>query len=85
MLATDLAEVVASLSLKIGSERAARQATDELGAEVAATAVPRLAPGYLSGATRTGLKAEPEILPELRACLLKTPADADKDVIAPDR
>ncbi len=85
LLATDLAEAVASLSLKIGSERAARQATDELGAEVAATAVPRLAPGYLSGATRTSLKAEPEILPELRASLLKTPADADKDVIAPDR
>jgi len=40
----------ASLSLKIGTERAARRATVELGADVAATAVPRLAPAYLSGA-----------------------------------
>ena len=86
LLATDLAEAVASLSLKIGPERAARQATDELGAEVAATAVPRLAPAYLSGATRTGLKAQPTILPELRARLLNTPAGAGAgDGVSRDR
>ncbi len=76
LLSTDLAEAVASQSLKIGAERAARQAIDELGADVAATAVPRLAPGYLSGATRTALKAQPTILPELRTCLVGTHAGA---------
>jgi tRNA A-37 threonylcarbamoyl transferase component Bud32 len=76
LLSTDLAEAVASQSLKIGAERAARQAIDELGADVAATAVPRLAPGYLSGATRTALKAQPTILPQLRTCLIGTHAGA---------
>jgi glycosyltransferase 2 family protein len=69
LLATDLAEAVASLSLKIGAARATEQAVDKLGAEVAATAVARLDPAYLSGATRTGLKERPELLPQLRSSL----------------
>ena len=76
LLATDLAEAVASLSLKIGPVRAARQAVDELGADAAATALARLDPAYLSGATRAGLRARPELLSQLRSAL----ADPDGTV-----
>jgi undecaprenyl-diphosphatase len=69
LLATDLAEAVASLSLKIGADRAAQQAVDELGPDAAATAAARLEPAYLSGATRSGLKDRPELLPRLRSAL----------------
>ena len=69
LLATDLAETVASLSLKIGADRAAQQVVDELGADAAASALTRLDPAYLSGATRTGLKERPELLPRLRSAL----------------
>jgi undecaprenyl-diphosphatase len=89
LLATDLAEAVASLSLKIGTERAARQAVDELGAEAAATAVVRLDPAYLSGATRAGLKDRPQLLPQLRSALPASgrPAGPDRTpgVVALDR
>jgi undecaprenyl-diphosphatase len=72
LLATDLAELVLSLSLKVGPERAVAHARDGVGAEALAGAAHRFAPGYLSGATRGALKQQPELLAEVRARIADT-------------
>jgi glycosyltransferase 2 family protein len=67
LLATDLAELVTSLSLKVGDQRAVAQAEAAVGAEALAAAKPRFAPGFLSGATRTALKERAGHLEAVRA------------------
>lgn len=69
LLATDLAELVASLSLKVGPERAVASAAAAIGADTLRTALPRLRPGFLSGATRSGLAASDGLLDDLRAAV----------------
>jgi undecaprenyl-diphosphatase len=66
LLATDLAELLASLALAIGPERSCCSAVAIVGDNILRSALPRLKPFALSGATRSGLKAQPDILPELR-------------------
>jgi glycosyltransferase 2 family protein len=55
VLATDVAELIASTALEVGPERAARAAVDVLGRDAVAAAAPRLQPLALSGATRKAL------------------------------
>jgi undecaprenyl-diphosphatase len=66
LLRNDLAELVASSSLKIGAERATKLALAAAGPKVLAGALDRLHPWALSGATRTALQKSPGSLDELR-------------------
>jgi undecaprenyl-diphosphatase len=72
LLATDLAELLASLTVAIGPERAVAAGTAAVGAEALATAAPRLRPFALSGATRTAMKARAGLLDQLRALVAPT-------------
>jgi glycosyltransferase 2 family protein len=66
LLANDLAELLASSSLQVGSERAVGNAVAVAGGSRLAAAVPRLEPWALSGATRTGLKEHEGLIDDLR-------------------
>ncbi|HEX7146203.1 MAG TPA: phosphatase PAP2 family protein, partial [Actinomycetota bacterium] len=65
-LAGDVAELLASLACLVGAGRAVRSATEALGVEVVAQALPLLQPAALAAATRADLKARPRLLDELR-------------------
>ena len=67
LLANDLAELVLSLSLKVGAERAVAEAERGVGAEALQSSLYRFDPKFLSGATRTALKERPELLTEVRS------------------
>jgi undecaprenyl-diphosphatase len=66
LLATDIAELVASSSLQVGADRAVAQAKAALSADELVAAADRLHPWALSGATRTGLKERDGLLDDLR-------------------
>lgn len=66
LLATDLAELLASSSAQVGVERAVDHGVRAVGAAELPTAVDRLHARYLSGATRTSLKENPGLLDDLR-------------------
>ena len=66
LLANDLAELVASLSLAVGPERALAAARAVVPDRELAAAADRLRPFALSGATRTGMKAQGGLLDGLR-------------------
>jgi undecaprenyl-diphosphatase len=65
LLATDIAELVASSTLQVGVDRAVERAVLAVGAANVASAVPRLRPVTLSGATRTAFKEQPGLLDAL--------------------
>ena len=67
LLANDLAELIASSSLKVGPDRAMAQACAALSPPELRSALDRLRPWALSGATRTGLKAAPGLLDDIRS------------------
>jgi hypothetical protein len=67
LLANDLAELLASSSTQIGPDRAVTLGLDAVGGPALATALDRLHPPMLSGATRTALAASPGALDRLRA------------------
>lgn len=67
LLATDVAEAIASQSLQVAPERVVAVARAAMGDEAVASAGPRLKPVALSGATRTALKERPGHLERLRA------------------
>jgi undecaprenyl-diphosphatase len=69
LLANDVAELVASSSLPAGPERAVAHAVATVDPDTLARALDRLRTWSLSGATRTGLKERPQLLPELRSRL----------------
>jgi undecaprenyl-diphosphatase len=69
LLATDLAELSASTSTRVGVERAVRVAAATIGRDVLTTAIPRLQPAMLSGATRSALKDSPGTLDALRTAI----------------
>jgi undecaprenyl-diphosphatase len=66
LLANDLAELLASSSLQVGSQRAVDNAVAVAGGARLAAALPRLQPWALSGATRTGLKHHDGLIDDLR-------------------
>jgi undecaprenyl-diphosphatase len=66
LLATDLAELLASTSLVVGPDRALEAGIAAVGAAELTSASARLHPFALSGATRTGMKETPGLLDRLR-------------------
>ena len=66
-LATDVAELLASTASIVGPERAVAAAMSTVGAEAVASAIPRLQPNALSGATRAAMKIDKHALDTLRA------------------
>ncbi len=66
LLATDLAELVASTSLVVGADRAVAAGRRAVGDAALTVAAPRLHPFSLSGATRAGMKAQTGALDGLR-------------------
>lgn len=73
LLATDVAELLASSSVYVGSERALAQARSTVDPDTLARARDRLRPWALSGASRTALKSRPGLLDELRTGLAVPP------------
>ena len=69
LLAGDLAELLASTSLHVGVDRSVSAAAAALGPADLATALDRLHPWALSGATRTAMKARPGHLEMLCAAV----------------
>jgi undecaprenyl-diphosphatase len=69
LLANDVAELLASSSAVVGSERAVSHAVATVDRETLELAAERLRPWALSGATRTALKQQPGLLDDLRAKL----------------
>jgi hypothetical protein len=67
LLATDLAELVASSALQVGPERAVSRAGASVGPDALRGALDRLHPWALSGATRTALQERGGLLDDLRA------------------
>jgi undecaprenyl-diphosphatase len=76
LLATDVAELVASSSLPVGAERAVAHAAATVDGETLKRALDRLHLWALSGATRTALKARRGSLGELRSRLADAVAAA---------
>jgi glycosyltransferase 2 family protein len=71
LLATDVAELLASSSVYVGSPRAVSLAVASVDRATLERARDRLRPWALSGATRTALKSRPGFLDELRADLTR--------------
>ena len=66
LLATDVAELVASSALQVGARRAVAQAAEAAGSSTLNAALARLHPWALSGATRGALKEHAGLLEDLR-------------------
>jgi hypothetical protein len=66
LLATDLAELLASSTTQVGPERAVAAGVAAVGPDILATALDRLQLSMLSGATRSAMKADSSLLPDLR-------------------
>lgn len=73
LLATDLAELTASVATVVGPQRALDSGVAAVGAAAMATSLDRLKLPMLSGATRTSLKGQPGRLDELRALVAALP------------
>jgi undecaprenyl-diphosphatase len=69
LIRTDRAELLASTATRVGPERAVAAAAAVVGAAGLTGVNDRLRPWALSGATRTALKADRELLPALKAAL----------------
>jgi undecaprenyl-diphosphatase len=65
LLATDVAELLASSTTQVGAERAVAAGLAALGPDAIRTALDRLHLPNLSGATRTAMKEDPGLLPDL--------------------
>jgi glycosyltransferase 2 family protein len=69
LLASDVAELVASSATIVGADRAVGQAVSAVGPNAVRAAAARLRPWALSGATRSALGEQPALLDEVRgAC-----------------
>ncbi|MFV0317296.1 MAG: lysylphosphatidylglycerol synthase domain-containing protein [Microthrixaceae bacterium] len=76
LLNTDVAQLLTSLALVVGPQRAVRPAVDALGTERTAACLARLQPAALSGSTQSALKDNDKLLDDLRdeigtACAVK--------------
>jgi undecaprenyl-diphosphatase len=66
LIETDCAELVMSTASRVGPARAVAAAVSVVGSEVLASALTRLHPWALSGATRSACKQDPSLLPSVR-------------------
>jgi undecaprenyl-diphosphatase len=71
---TDRAELLASTATRVGPERAVAAAAAVVGSAGLAGVDDRLRPWALSGATRSALKADRDLLPALKAALARASA-----------
>ena len=72
LLTTDLAELLASSTTKVGVDRAVAAGRAAVGPAALATAFERMRLPMLSGATRAAMKSEPGLLDELRLAVRPT-------------
>ena len=75
LLATDVAELLASSSLYVGGDRAVAHAVSAVDRATLSRALRRLRPWALAGATRTALKSRPGLLDDVRSRLASAVAD----------
>lgn len=73
----DLVQLLAELAMVVGPERAARTASERLGAAELASMVPLLQPVALRRSTRIAIREHKDVLPALRKQLLGTTPDSD--------
>ena len=78
LLATDVAELIASSSLCVGPERAVAHAVAGVDEATLTRALGRLRPWALAGATRTALKSRPGALDDVRTRLAAVVAPGDE-------
>lgn len=78
LLATDVAELLASSSVFVGPERAVAHGAASVDDATLSRALERLQLWALSGATRTALKARPDLLDDLRTRLTDALAVASR-------
>ena len=83
LLATDVAELLASSSLCVGAERATANAASHVEPGTLAQALDRLHLWALSGATRTAIKGRPGLFDALRSQMVV--AIADTRAVASER
>lgn len=69
LLATDLAELIASSSTKVGAARTVAAAHAAVGPAAVTSALDRLRPPFLAGATRAAIQADPQLLIDVRALI----------------
>jgi hypothetical protein len=74
LLATDLAELLASSTTQVGVDRALAAGLAAVGPDAVRTALDRLRLPMLAGATRTAMKADPSLLSDLRERVEGLPA-----------
>lgn len=67
LLRADVAQLLASLAVSVGPQRAVGAAIEVLGTDAVAQSLGRLQPAALSGATQSELKAHKGLLDELRS------------------
>ncbi len=78
LLATDVAELIASSSMCVGAERAVAHAVASVDDETLSRALRRLRPWALAGATRTALKSRPGALDDVRTRLAVVVSPGDE-------
>jgi glycosyltransferase 2 family protein len=69
LLANDVAELTTSLASVIGARRAVQHAAAAVGPSGIRGAIERLHPWALSGATRTAVRAQPQLLDDVRTAM----------------
>jgi undecaprenyl-diphosphatase len=74
LIDTDRAELVASTATRVGAERAVAAAVAVVGAEGLRNVETRLRPWALSGATRTALKENKQLLPAVKSDVARATA-----------
>ncbi|XRQ14995.1 lysylphosphatidylglycerol synthase domain-containing protein [Actinomadura welshii] len=81
-LRLDLAQLLTTLALRVGPERAVRTAASVLGGEALAAAVPLLQRVALSRATRTALRKDRDLLTRIREQIVRLKPETE---VAPAR
>ncbi|MCU0270145.1 MAG: flippase-like domain-containing protein [Acidimicrobiales bacterium] len=87
LLAADVAQLVAALSVAVGAERAVASAVAVLGPEAVGSCLPYVQYNALSGATRTALKAKKGLIGEVQdavatQCQVEHPAYVELDRVS---
>ncbi|MFI6446394.1 lysylphosphatidylglycerol synthase domain-containing protein [Kitasatospora sp. NPDC050543] len=72
VLRVDVAQLLTTLALRVGAERAVRRAVAVLGPDAVGSALPLLQPIALARPTRAALKEQGELLDAIRAEVLRT-------------
>ncbi len=85
ILDADVAQMLASLSVVVGAERAVHAAIEVLGTDAVGSSLPRLQSKALSGATQESLKAHQGLLEELQREVIERCGIDDVDFVALER